>query len=380
MIESLFWLSVVLVLYPYLIYPAIIKIIAKLNRKTVARADNVPNVTVLIAAYNEADCIELTMQKMLAQNYPKQKLEIIVVSDGSEDGTDTIVESYASQGVRLIRQEPRRGKAAALNLGVKQANGEILVFADANSQFTADALSHMVKNFADPSVGYITGTLRFLADDGSVSGDGCSAYMKFENFLRKLETDFGSVIGVNGGVDAIRKSLYTDIREDLITDFVLPLHVISQNHRVIYDEQVISYEMPNSEMEAEFRMRVRVALRALQGLRYMQTLLNPARNTRIAFSIISHKLIRYLAPIFMLAALLFNLLLALSSTLYTCIFAIHLLIYAAGAWAAFFPVTGTAGKLLTIPAYFLATNSAFMIALIKYVKGEKMATWKPRAG
>jgi len=379
-VQLMFWLCVIAIGYPYIIYPALIALAGAVVPGRVNRRAAEPSVTVLIAAYNEAKDIEQTVVNKLQQDYPKNKLQIIVISDGSEDGTDDIVKKYQKDGVQLIRQEPRQGKAAALNLGVKQATGDVLIFSDANSIFDKQAIRHFVANFEDPQVGYVTGKLHYTDDNGTLSGDGCSAYMKYENWLRKLETKFNSIIGVNGGVDAIRRQLYRDIPKDLITDFVLPLSVLQDGYRVVYDDQVKSYETPNASMQSEFRMRTRVALRALQGVLYMRKLLNPFNYLKGSFSLWSHKVIRYLAPVFMIGALVLNVLLAITSPLYAVLLVLHGLAYVAAMAGLFVPLPQKMQKLVYVPSYLLMTNAAFALALVKLFRGEKMAVWKPRVG
>ncbi|HEX4403270.1 MAG TPA: glycosyltransferase family 2 protein [Polyangia bacterium] len=375
------WASVVAIVYPYLIYPALIWSKGRIWPRPVKRRAHVPSVTVLIPAYNEVDCIGETVRNKLEQDYPSEQLQIIVISDGSTDGTDEVVQGFAERGVKLLRRGPREGKAAALNEAVKQASGEIIVFSDANSLFAADAIRTMVESFADPEVGYVTGNLRFVAGtDSSASGGGNNAYMRYENAIRAAETQAGSIIGVNGGVDAIRRALYVDIPRQLITDFILPLHVIDTGHRVIYDARVSAREVANKELASEFRMRVRVALRALQGLVYMRRLLNPMRRPAATFSIVSHKILRYGAFVFLPIALLSNAVLAVSSPFYRALFVAHALVYALGALGLRRRLPRPLRALTIVPTYFMVTNAAFAVAVAKFVRGETMATWQPRAG
>jgi len=380
MIEISFYISVFLAVYPYLGYPAIIWFIGRWRPQAVSRSHVTPSVSILIAAYNESHCIKETIKNKLEQDYPKECLEIIVISDESTDGTDEIVKTFASNGVTLLRQLPRQGKASALNMAARYARGDVLIFSDANSMFRKDAVSRLVENFADPEVGYVTGRLQYVTADPSLAGDGCGAYMKYENGLRLLETMFGSVIGVNGGIDAMRRELYTEIPTSLITDFVLPLHVLKNGKRVVFDGRVESYEVPNSAVEAEFRMRVRVALRALHGLAYMSGLLNPIRYPRTSFSLISHKLLRYMTPVFLFIALFSNVWLALDDGWYQLLLLPHLTLYALGVLGAFYKLPGILGKLSLVPSYFLVTNAAFTLALVRYLRGDVMAVWKPRVG
>jgi len=348
-----------------------------IDPRPVRRHSIYPRATVLIPAYNEADCIAKTIQNKLDQDYPRDKLEIIVVSDGSTDGTDDIVRDFAHLGVVLLRREGREGKAAALNEAVRHATGEILVFSDANSLFDRNAIRFMVENFADPEVGYVTGTLCYSGDGASLGG---GAYMRYENRLRLAEMRIGSIIGVNGGVDAIRRELYTDIPRDLITDFVLPLHVIASGLRVIYDPRVISQETANSEITSEFRMRVRVALRAMQGLVYMRRLLDPRRYPLASFCLISHKMLRYLTFVFLPVALLANIRLAHVESLYQILLVAHVSIYALALLGLRGNLSQWMHRLTVVPSYFLLSNAAFMVAAISFMRRKTMATWKPRAG
>jgi cellulose synthase/poly-beta-1,6-N-acetylglucosamine synthase-like glycosyltransferase len=380
MAEWIFWASVFLIIYPYLGYPLLVFVGGLIRPCLVRRQLRQFAVTVLIPAYNEADCIANTIQNKLEQNYPKDKLQIIVISDGSTDGTDDIVRGFAEQGVELISRKAREGKAAALNEAVKYARGDIIIFSDANSLFERKAILFMVENFADPDVGYVTGALHFVSEDTTLSGSGGGAYLKHENFLRVLETRFASIIGVNGGVDAIRKSLYTEIPSALITDFVLPLHVIAQRYRVVYDPRVTSQEVANKQLGSEFRMRVRVALRALQGLIYMRRLLNPIRYPVAAFCLISHKLLRYMTFLFLPIALAANVKLAFAEPMYQWALAVHLTAYALALLGLSARLPRLLRKITSVPSYFLLSNIAFSLAMLKFLRGETMATWRPRAG
>jgi cellulose synthase/poly-beta-1,6-N-acetylglucosamine synthase-like glycosyltransferase len=377
--KACFWLSVFLIVYPAIIYPALVWLVALICPREVKQYSWTPSVTVLIPAYNEAQHIAATIQNKLDQDYPRERFEIIVVSDASTDGTDDIVRKFSSRNVRLIRRELREGKAAALNEGVGSARGEILVFSDANSLFAPDAIGRMMESFADPEVGYVTGNLTYQTHRHGIAGSGCSLYMKYENVLRRLETCAGSIIGVNGGVDAIRRKLYTDVPRRLITDFVLPLHVIRAKHRVVYDERVHSAEAANSELGSEFRMRVRVALRALQGISYMRQLCNPFNYPWAAFSLMSHKVSRYFCFFFLTIAFLANLLLA-SSPSYAAFFLVQVIAYLLALAGLRKNLPSIVRRLTLIPTYFLMSNAAFAVAAIKFLQGETMATWQPRAG
>jgi glycosyltransferase involved in cell wall biosynthesis len=373
-----FWLSLLLIIHPYVTYPLTLRVWRAIRRRPVRRAPIEPGVSVLVPAYNEVDVIAATLTALLAQDYPKERLQILVVSDCSSDGTDDVVQSFADRGVELLRQAERGGKALGLNAAVRRARGEILVFCDANARFAPGALRSMVANFADPEVGYVTGQLTLEAAGDVVSGGG--AYLRFEQWLRSAESDVASVIGVNGGCDAVRRSLYSDISRDLITDFVLPLRVIAGGHRVIFDAQANSTETANAELQSEFSMRVRVALRALQGLMHMRQLLNPLRHPATAFCLVSHKVLRYVAFVFLATALLSNIGLAVASPFYRTLLVLHLSCYALAACGLARIGRQRLGMLAVAPAYLLMSYWAFALAVWRFLRGDTMATWKPRSG
>lgn len=379
LIKSCFWLSVLFIVYPLAIYPALVYVIGLIRPRPVKRRAWIPSVTVLIPAYNEAQHIAATVQNKLDQDYPTDRLQIIVVSDGSTDSTDDIVRGFASRGVQLIRLDQRQGKAVALNEGVRHANGEILVFNDANSLFAPDGIRRLVENFADPEVGNVCGSLTLEAHGADAAGVGCVAYNKYEHVVRMLETRAGSIIGVNGGVDAVRKELYRDVPKHLITDLVLPLEVIRAKRRVVYDGRVQSFEVANSDIGSEFRMRVRVALRGLQGLAYMRPLLNPVRYPWVAFSLLSHKALRYFSFVFLLIASVTNPMLS-STRFHAVLFVIQVILYVSAFAGLRKDLPRIVKKWTAIPTYFVMFNLAFAVAAIKFLRGETMATWQPRAG
>lgn len=383
MLEWLFWCSVIVGIYPYAIYPLCVYVVGCLRARTIARDEAfLPRVTVITAAFNEARFIEATVRNKLAQDYPAGRLEVLVVSDSSEDGTDEIVQRIAAEDarVRLIRQSPRQGKTAGLNLAMPQAAGEIVVFADANSIYRPDTIRKLVRNFADPDVGYVTGKMVYVNPDGSLVGDGCSAFMRYENLLRAAETRIGSVVGVDGGVDSVRRKLYTPMRADQLPDFVLPLRVTGQGFRVVYEPDAMLTEDTLSESGAEYRMRVRVALRALWALWDNRTLLNPFVSGLFSWQLFSHKLLRYLSFVPLAVAAVLVWLLAPGSPLYTALAAGEVLFALLAISARIMP-NGLGST--TIPrfcSYFVLLNAASAVAFVRFVRGKKQVLWQPRTG
>ncbi len=351
-----------------------------LKRRIVQSGDYEPSVTILIAAYNEERWIDETIRNKLALEYPLVKLEIIVISDGSTDGTDMIAQRYLNQGVRLKRQEPRAGKTAALNSAVKEAKGEILVFADANSLYERNALRKLVRNFADPTVGYVTGKMVYTNADGTLVGDGCSSYMKYENLLRFYETRVHSVVGVDGGVDAVRKNLYRAMRPDQLPDFVLPLRVIEQGFRVVYEPEAVLREATLKSGADEYRMRVRVSLRALWALLDMRQLLNLRKYGIFSWQLLSHKVLRYLTILFLIGLFLSSAWLYHDGTFYALAMVAQAIFYSMALLSALTQKLTSGIKLLYVPYYFTLINLAAGHSLLKFLLGKKQVIWTPRKG
>ena len=419
--EFLFWLSTALVIYVYLGYPVLIKLLAGKGHPIAKDDSYQPKVSILIAAFNEEKDIADTIYNKLALDYPADKLEIIVVSDESEDRTDEIVQEIAAKqkekafvipnsaqsgipnsdhsvilnsiqdplndtdqskgvSIRLVRQTPRAGKTAGLNLIAPQAKGDILVFSDANSLYERNALRYLVSNFADPKMGYVTGKMVYVTSDGSLIGDGCSSYMKYENWLRDRETDVGSIVGVDGGVDAIRANLFEQLRPDQLPDFVQPLKVAEKKYRVVYEEKALLKEEALDDSSREYKMRVRVSLRALWALHDMRALLNPFKYRVFALQMLSHKLLRYLAFIPLLCCFFSNIALLSTSPFYLLTMIMQFAFYAMAFLGKLRMSDERAPVYLTLPYYFTLLNVACAHATWRYLKGEKQVIWKPRAG
>ena len=383
MLERWFWCLAIVGLYPYVIYPVLVAIVGRLANRTVRRDDAyLPRVTVITAAFNEQAHIEATVRNKLSQDYPRELLDMIVVSDCSVDGTDDIVRRIAAEDprVQLLRNETRSGKTIGLNLAVPRARGDIVVFSDANSLYRPDAIRKLVRNFADDRVGYVTGSMRYVSADGSLVGDGCSAYMRYENALRAAENRVGSIVGVDGGVDAIRRSLYRPMRADQLPDFVTPLNVSEQGYRVIYEADAVLTEDALSVEAQEYRMRVRVALRAFWALWDKRALLNPLRFGLFAWQLWSHKLLRYLAFAPLAAAAVLNWLLADRGAIYAAGIAAQALFVIACALA----VSGSRGAASFAPVrycfYFFLLNWASAVAFVRFLRGQKQVLWQPRVG
>jgi len=378
---AVFWLSILLLVYVYLGYPLLACMLGKIIRRGVNSAEPgsfLPTITVIVPAFNEAEVIVETVTNKLECDYPKDKINVIVVSDESEDGTDDLVRGIDDDRVTLIRQIPRAGKTSALNLAILQATGEIIVFSDANSLYAKDALQYLVAPFADPEVGYVTGRMVYKAPDGSLTGDGCSAYMAYENNLRACETNLGSIVGVDGGVDATRRSIYQPMNADQLPDFVQPLQVHEQGSRVVYEPRALLYEDALAEVEDEFRMRVRVSLRAFHAMNDKSSLMDPFKFGLFAWQLISHKLLRYLAPVFMIIAFAANLGPVMAGSFFwEGVLSAQILFYAL-AIVGHLNRHQSPPRIIGLIYYLCVVNLASGIAFVQFLMGRKQVIWKPR--
>lgn len=380
MIETLFFICCVLVIYIYLGYPFIIFLLSLLIERKPEKINYKADVSIIISAYNEENHIEKTIQNKILQNFPNGKIEIIVVSDGSTDNTDKIVENIKSDKIVFIKQKPRKGKTSALNMAIAYASGDIIVFSDANSLYDSNAVTELVNNFSDPRIGYVTGKMIYSNPDGSVVGDGCDTYMRYENFIRTCESRINSIVGVDGGIDALRKELYQELNPDQLPDFVQPLKVIEKGYRVVYEPKAILKEDALTEQSSEYRMRVRVSLRALWALYDMRSLLNPIKFPLFSWQLFSHKVLRYTAWLPLLLILITNSMLFSHGIIFKIIFLLQFLIYAGAVCGWGLQSRKNQSFLTSAPYYFALTNIAAAHALIRFIKKEKTVIWTPRTG
>jgi cellulose synthase/poly-beta-1,6-N-acetylglucosamine synthase-like glycosyltransferase len=368
-LDVVFWASLALVLYAYLGYPAVLMALVRVRDRRVARAPVQPSVSFIITAYNEERRIAEKLENTLAQDYPTARLEILVASDCSTDRTDEIVAAYEGR-VRLVRARERRGKEAAQQLAVQAAGGEILVFSDVATALAPDGISSIVQSFADPTVGCVSSVDRFVDADGSVSGEG--AYVRYEMFLRALETRVNSLVGLSGSFFAARREVCGHWASDRQSDFNTLLNAVALGQRGVLDTASAGYYRNIVDDRREFQRKVRTVVRGIAVLAASAHMLNPRRFGLFAWQLASHKLCRWLVPFAMLGALASNVLLAPRSTLYLVTLLAQVAFYAAA-------VAGRASGItvLKLPAYLVVANLAVLTAWVRYVRGERITTWNP---
>lgn len=374
--EIIFWLSAAALFYTYVGYPILIAAISSLRPRKVRRADYEPAVTIIITAYNEERALAAKIENSLALDYPRELLDIIVASDCSTDRTDEIARSLAARGVQLHRQAQRLGKTAAQNAAVEKARGEIILFSDATSLYQPDVLRRIMPNFADTSVGCVGGRLVYVDPGDTRVGRGAKSYWNYETFLKKHESRACSLIGVSGCLYAVRRSAYVSLYHEACSDFIIATKMIEQGLRTIYEPDAVCTEETNQRQDNEMKMRVRIIAQTFTDLWRHRAMLNPFRSGLYGMQLISHKVMRYLVPFFLMG--LFAASAALSASFwYRILFIAQVLGYSCAVLAWLLERIGVHSRLLALPQYFVLANVASLIAMFKFLRGERYARWEP---
>ena len=370
-----FWILLALVVYVYAGYPLLLAALRALGGgQPVARADLEPPVTLVISAFNEAEVIAAKLENSLALDYPRERLQVIVVSDASDDGTDEIVASFAGRGVELLRMADRGGKTLGLNAAVQAARGAVVVFSDANALYGRDVIRKLARNFADPAVGAVVGESTYV--DPEVESERSEGlYWRYETAIKRLESALGSVVGGDGAIYAVRRALYQPMRADALSDFVNPLQVVRAGQRCVYEPEARSYERAADNFEKEFRRKVRIVNRAWRALFNLKALLNPLRFGFFAFQLVSHKLLRWLVPLFLAALLAVNLAIVGEHPIYRLALAAQAAFYLLALAGHLARRRPSLPALLAIPYYFCLVNLASALGILDAFRGKTYTTW-----
>lgn len=373
--EVFFWVALAALFYVYAGYPLLLAMLGVLKSRQKAEVGPTPSLSVLIAAYNEEAGIRKKIEQTLALDYPAELLEIIVLSDGSTDQTETIVESFRDPRVRLLRVTGRKGKTNAQNEGVKVARGEVLIFSDATTIYHPLALRYLASNYRDASVGAVSGRYQYFdTADGSPTGAGTIAFWNYENFIKIRQSRLRTISGCCGCIYSVRRSLYTDLSPDVISDLVQPLHVIRQGYRVVFEDRALAYEETTHTTSEEFRMRVRVVTRGIGGLLSVPNLLTPWKFPWVCFQLWSHKVLRWLVPFFLLVLFGSDLLVAAYPG-YRLFLVAQLAFYFMAILSSIIPIHKR-WKPLGIPLYFCTLNAAALVSVIEVIRGKKYTVWQ----
>jgi cellulose synthase/poly-beta-1,6-N-acetylglucosamine synthase-like glycosyltransferase len=371
--EIIFWSAACLVLYAYLGYPALLAALRIVVRHpaTAETSDYHPSVTLIIPVHNEERVIDDKLKNLDSLQYPRDRLVVLIVSDGSTDRTQQHVQAYRGDlQIRFLELRQRQGKAAALNLGLQHATSEIVVFTDASILLDADALRQIVRPFKDATIGCVSG------EDHIPGGGGEGLYGRYELFLRNLESQVSSIAGASGSFYAMRTSLCTPFLPGMAPDFLSVLSCVAQGFRAVTEPQAFGTMVSVKSARGEFQRKVRTLIRGMTALWHMRALLNPLRNGLFALVLWSHKMARWLVPFFLMAMLLANVCL-LSQVFYLLLFLAQIVFYTMAVLAILNIRWLRESMVGKIAMYFTVVNGAILVAWLRFLTGTRQEIWEP---
>lgn len=373
MMEILFWCATVGAIYSYVLYPISLLL---LPRRSVRQRNQGPGlkVSVIITAYNEESRIERKIVDTLAIDYPEDKIEIIIASDASSDRTDDIVCGYRDKGVRLIRAEARRGKEYVQSLAIKETKGEILVFSDVGTFIPPDSITKIAKSFADPKVGAVSSEDRLTGREGQAVGEGL--YVRYEMWLRRLESAVNTLVGLSGSFFAAKKEICQEWDTEVPSDLNTALNAVRYGYLAITDPEILGYYADIADEKREYQRKFRTVLRGLTGILRYPKFLNPLAYGLFAYQLWSHKIMRWLVPWFLLLALVSSAVLATSHWLYLLALIGQILIYSL-ALVGLLSTALRASAFIKVPFFFVQANIAIAHATIAFLLGRKITMWQP---
>lgn len=381
-----FWLAAVIAVYPWIIYPLLLTALS--GRRSPRAASTPPAsasapitswpfLSVIVAAYNEAACIRAKLASALERGYPRERIEVIVVSDASSDTTDQLVTEYGDSRVTLIRQEPRAGKSPALNRGVALARGDVLVFTDANALFGAAALARLAAPFADERVGLVSGHGLYTAPDGQDAGAVANGYVRFEALLRSREAGLGVLAGADGAIYALRRSLYRDLRPAEVNDLAHAIQTAVEGYEARFDPGAYTVEPPSTDARQEFRRHVRIVAQNARLLQEWLPRIVAARRWRLLWTLLSHRVLRWMTAPALVIALVTNAILLGSHPVYTLTAVVQGVFYALALGGFAGERSGLRLGRAALPYYFCVVSAAGLGGLVRYLRGGAQAVWTP---
>ncbi len=367
-------------LYAYIGYPLVLKMLWGRRMQLVSQpvTGNVPMVSICLPVYNEEAALRTKLVDLVALDYPKDRLQILVVSDASTDGTDSIVQDFADHGVELLRVEQRAGKTAAENAAIPHLRGDIVVNTDATIRIPPEALRPLVQALDDPTVGVASGRDVSVGDEKTAANRGESGYVGYEMQVRELETAAGSIVGASGCYYAIRRDLHAKpIPAELSRDFASALTAKENGFRAVSVHDAVCFVPRTGSLAVEFRRKVRTMARGLDTLFFKRHLLNPFRHGRFAFMLFSHKLCRWLVPLLLPLSLVGLVLLAPRSNLAIVLLGLVAAGCVLGLVAARWPGNRNMPKPVAAWGYLMSSNLAGILAWFSAVRGKKNPFWEP---
>ena len=392
-LKIIFWLCLALVVYTYVGYGAVLYIILKIKNIFFRRETTpilpldpqlLPDVTLMICAYNEADVIEEKMQNIRALNYPQDKLCVMWVTDGSNDNSNELLQAYPE--VKLVYSPERKGKAAAMQHGLQENKAEYVIFTDANTMLNADAIREIVRQFMKKNVSCVSGEKRVAARHaGQATAEGEGVYWKYESMLKRWDSELYSAMGAAGELFAVRMSHYLPAPSNaLLDDFMMSMLILKDGHRIAYTNEAYATEYGSASTAEESKRKRRIAAGGLQSIWWLRSLMNPFAYPKVAFQYVSHRVLRWsITPLALFALFPLNLLLlfASGSLIYQLLFLLQLFFYLSALTGHILKVSGRRNKLLYIPCYFLFMNLNVFLGIGYLMSHKDSGTWeKARRG
>ncbi len=375
--SQLVWLSMVMIVYTWAGYPVLLWALRRFFERPVARdsAGTRPSVSIIVAVYNGEKHIAAKLEDCLGMEYPRERLEILVVSDGSTDRTEEITEEFTSRDarIRLLRGAGRMGKSGVQNLAAQAAKGEILFFTDVEAQTQPDALELLVSNFADPQVGLVTATI-YLGELSNAVAQGQGCYWRYELFLRQGESDLGTLATASGAALAIRRAAFVPIKTCYGDDCVLPLVVRLQGYRVVHDSRASVFDTFPHSIDGELRARIRMVARNWTGILSQPAVLNPLHFPGTAWGLVSHKLLRWLTPFF-LAVLLAASAVSFVHGRYVFLCLLQITFYGSALIGWLRTRSGRQTRVFALPFAFCLANLGFFLGMVKAFRNQRIVTY-----
>lgn len=382
--EICFWICVFIIFYSYLGYGLVLWLILKIknlfNKQSINfyNKTNLPEVTFLVAAYNEEDFIEEKIKNTLSLDYDQKKLKVLIVTDGSTDNTTEIVKKYPT--IKLMHKDERKGKIAAVHRAMPEVTTDIVIFSDANTMLNSDAVYNLARHFKSERVGAVAGEKRIVTKtEDNASGAGEGIYWKYESTLKKWDSQFNTVVGAAGELFAIRTSLYEYIPQDtVIEDFYMTLRIAQKGYRVAYEPEASAMEGPSASVKEEMKRKIRIAAGGLQAISRLSSLLNPFRYGWLTFQYISHRVLRWtLAPLALLIAFITNAYLAINGNFwYILLFYLQVSFYFLSLIGYILQYQRIKIKIFFIPYYFFIMNLSVYLGFGRFIKKTQSVTWE----
>lgn len=384
--KVLFWLSAFVVIYTFVGYGIILYILVRIRRIIKGKKDYqsmatspLPSCSLIIAAYNEESVIREKIRNTLDLNYPKDRLEIIFVTDGSSDRTPEIIAEFP--GILLLHEKARKGKIDAVHRAISRVQSEVMVFTDANTFLNKDALIHICRHYVDPTVGAVAGEKRVLSDkqaDASSSGEGF--YWKYESALKKWDSELYSVVGAAGELFSVRTSVYQPVGNDVILDdFMISMLIATKGFRIVYEPLAFAAETASQNVSEELKRKIRIAAGGIQSIIRLSPLLNIFNYGILSFQYISHRVLRWtITPFLLIAVFLLNVAMVFETgePLYIGILAVQVLFYLLAGLGLLLEQKQLRVKALFVPYYFCVMNYAVLAGITRYFRKQQSASWE----